>query len=494
MIDDVDFLKENSEKDSVVIFIDSQKRDYSRYPTPSEYTIVFDQPFRNVYSVEILDASIPTVMYTIDIYSNQLYFAMMSKSEACVLVASIVANELSFSKTFSELFESSHPNSFLVCNEAQLSQYLQLNTLPHFIPDSTTNIAIRYVKENNLIELANNQSSHDYFFFTFENMFYCILNIPSNQHVIDIIQDGNFFLEVNSLNTYDIVYFIFITVSNDIFNQIQNAGNYWFLCQNIRYSVEIGNYDITTLKSKLNIDLNLQYGITVSTNGNNDSFQGKFVFYSTDLLMINGSIRQLDNIIGFDMYPQTNDNGDYFPMIVGSNKQVFKSVFINGQYEMTPPGIVNLRGERYLILRCKEMEDMMYGSFAYDSCTPGIGLFKLESGQNLNTNLRWDFITLSRKPMHPIGKLTRMSFRFEMRDGNLYDFKTVNHQFLLAIKYYNPTSKEKFRKSTLNPNYIPNLIEYKFSNPPNQDEEEEVDEDTEYKQYTKEIKKYQGKD
>ena len=50
-IDDIDFLKENSENDSVIIFIDSERRDYIAFPTPSEYSVTFDQPFKNVYSV-----------------------------------------------------------------------------------------------------------------------------------------------------------------------------------------------------------------------------------------------------------------------------------------------------------------------------------------------------------------------------------------------------------------------------------------------------------
>ena len=53
-----------------------------------------------------------------------------------------------------------------------------------------------------------------------------------------------------------------------------------------------------------------------------------------------------------------------------------------------------------------------------------------------------------------------MTFRFELTNGTLYDFKTVNHQFILSIKYYQPSLKHRFTQSILNPNYNPNLIEY----------------------------------
>ena len=71
-IEDVNYLYKNSLKDNAIIFIESSKRDKNTYPTPSEYTITFDNPFKYVYGVEILDASIPRTMYQIDKTNNNL--------------------------------------------------------------------------------------------------------------------------------------------------------------------------------------------------------------------------------------------------------------------------------------------------------------------------------------------------------------------------------------------------------------------------------------
>lgn len=45
MIEDVDYLKANSELESTVFFVDSSLRNRLHYADPSEYVIQFDQPY-----------------------------------------------------------------------------------------------------------------------------------------------------------------------------------------------------------------------------------------------------------------------------------------------------------------------------------------------------------------------------------------------------------------------------------------------------------------
>ena len=73
-----------------------------------------------------------------------------------------------------------------------------------------------------------------------------------------------------------------------------------------------------------------------------------------------------------------------------------------------------------------------------------------------------NFISLSQKEFHPIGKLSKLRFRFERRYTNeLYDFKGANVSFVLSIKYLQAQSDIKeFNTYILNPEYMPNLQEY----------------------------------
>jgi hypothetical protein len=159
------------------------------------------------------------------------------------------------------------------------------------------------------------------------------------------------------------------------------------------------------------------------------------------------------------------------------------------------PGIVNLLGDRYLIVRCKEIEDHLLGSYAYTKFSPGIGLFKLAANYNDVTHLRFDFVNLVRKPFHPIGKLSKLSIRFETQDGNLYDFKGINHQMLLVIKFLVPSQKKSLQKSVLNPNYNPNFIHYMstsraIENKEDSDEEQEFTARDYQEKYQRDMVKY----
>ena len=69
-IEDINYLYKNSIKDNAIIFVDSSKRDKSIFPNPNKYNITFSNPFKLVYGLEVIEASIPRTMYQIDKYNN----------------------------------------------------------------------------------------------------------------------------------------------------------------------------------------------------------------------------------------------------------------------------------------------------------------------------------------------------------------------------------------------------------------------------------------
>jgi hypothetical protein len=183
---------------------------------------------------------------------------------------------------------------------------------------------------------------------------------------------------------------------------------------------------------------------------------------------------------------------------VGENTNVFAAISnstYGSGYVIVAPGIVNLLGDRYVILRCPEIEDHLLGSYSYIKSTPGLGLFKLAAAQNDVTHLRFDFVNLVRKPFHPIGKLTKLTFKFQTQSGDLYDFKGVNHQIMFVIKFLVPSQKHTFYKSILNPNYDANFIKYMstsrtIENKEDSDEEQDYTTKENIIRYKKEIQQY----
>ena len=135
----------------------------------------------------------------------------------------------------------------------------------------------------------------------------------------------------------------------------------------------------------------------------------------------------------------------------------------NKKNNVISPGMVCFTGEKYILMRSKEIEEHSFGSLAYTNNNLGIAKFRTNS---LGFNDEKLYITkIPIREFHPIGKLSQLSIRFETSDKKLYDFKGVNHNITLAIYYYEPSFKqvENFN-SILNPNYTTNFNNYKYTN------------------------------
>lgn len=142
------------------------------------------------------------------------------------------------------------------------------------------------------------------------------------------------------------------------------------------------------------------------------------------------------------------------------------------------PGIYSFVGEKYVIVRCPEIEDHCFRSLmALEKHYLGLAKFRL--GVVGYTENALVYNTIPAREFHPIGKLTQLSFRFETANRNLYDFKGCNHNITFIIYYYEgrPNSISPWDNSILNPNYNPNIIEYLYKEEDRDDESDEEDED-----------------
>jgi hypothetical protein len=111
-------------------------------------------------------------------------------------------------------------------------------------------------------------------------------------------------------------------------------------------------------------------------------------------------------------------------------------------------------------MRCPEIEEHLYRSLSYSKNTLGIAKIRVDS-----VGINSEKLTITKLPVrefHPIGKLSRMSFRFETSKGGLYDFKGLNHNIIFAIFYYEPIQKNIPKNSILNPEYKMNYLDYLY--------------------------------
>jgi hypothetical protein len=148
-------------------------------------------------------------------------------------------------------------------------------------------------------------------------------------------------------------------------------------------------------------------------------------------------------------------------------------------HQLVAPGIYTLLGQRSTILRCKEIEDNSLRSLAYTKHCLGIAKFSL-GVVGVSTN-RLDYSSVPLREFFPIGKLTKLSFRFETLNGLLYDFKGVNHTITFAIHYYEARSNDLFKGGLLNPNYSGNFLQdVQYGCGGDDGEEDSDDQETDY--------------
>jgi len=152
-------------------------------------------------------------------------------------------------------------------------------------------------------------------------------------------------------------------------------------------------------------------------------------------------------------------------------------------FTIVSPGMLNLGVENYIILRCDEIEQHLRGSHYYDGLSPGLGVLNMTvQGFAESKN---EFYAINYKEFHPIGRLSKMKFRFERKfDKKVYNFRNVNLHFLMKIKYYRPYRKPVFKKSILNPEYNPDYVgyinnTYSLEEPLSDDDDDDDDDDDE---------------
>ena len=354
-IEDVSYLKNNCIKQSFTFLIDSKNRDRKKYPQPNEYVVEFMEPFKNVFSIEVVDVSIPKTMYNIDSNNNRLYY--------------------------------------------HLSQSQEENIVPIKINE----------EEKNVYELS---------FFNY----------------IDIVP---------------------------------------------------GDYVINTLIDQINSQFSLSnISLNILPVSDPPDLTNLIYFSSTYPFIINMQDSTINEVLGFDTYTSQNDIDKYkylyYNDYIGIEK-IFHSYLdeTNNVNILKAPGIVYLLGYKYLLLRCPEIEQHLYRSLQYSKQNLGLAKVRINSyGYN---DQQTSFFKVPIREFHPIGKLARITIRFETDTGELYNFKGVNHNIVFAIYYYEPKQEKIMDKSILNPEYKFDFINYLYKEDElDEESNEENDENDEY--------------
>lgn len=503
-VEDIDFLKKNSIKETFVFLVDSKDRNRIAYPDPSEYVVEFQTPFRNVIGLNLVDSSIPRTMYNIDKYNNSVSFFIYSDSFDLTLL-----NESHFKKVYLSTGDYSIQTLIVELNNKLKMHLNNTSSLPEIgiTASATTNPPdienrLQFICPYSFIFDMKDSSIAEFIGFdgyvrktelekpiidrlyntldigTDNLQLYKSVSIPLNESILlnntytlfegprgvirtitlqDKVAQRVFVpFETNLVRLY--VAFQSIgsnTVNFSIFDDIDNLPSSEPLYSGtVAVSFVDGSYsDSANLSYKFNS--NKYYWIVF------DTYPDVSIYYN-DVLIPNMSI----HVYKDESWITLDDvnSSIYYQLSI--------RVDVCDEYNrIIPFGIYSLVGERYIILRCKEIEENSFRSLSYTNNNLGIAKFTL--GVVGYKEDRLDYSSVPNREFHPIGKLTRLTLRFETRKGDLYDFKDVNHTLVFSIKYLEPASKGEFIKSIINSNYNGNFLEYQYG----QEEQEEDSDD-----------------
>jgi hypothetical protein len=583
-IEDVDYLRLNSVKQSYVFMVDSKDRDKLIYRTPAEYGVEFNPPFENVIGLEVLDASVPRTMYNVDAYNNQLRFFIYTSNynwngftegswcnvavETGDYTVQTLVPALNAAMQMRLNQDSNQPMVNItvepISNPPDIKNKLRFYAPYPFMLDMTTSIAETLgfdmpisPTEAAVMPLASRwyniflKSS----ILTSPRKSEIYLRLPSktNTEIIaelnltndertwlyfarGIYENQNIYASVDipfaigDTSTYGTEVSVFegprsVIRARTISASSRIAQRFSVSSQIYLTKIEVAFTGPRESNFQTLLDTNAQWSLIQTAVGATSPLggitldSGNIAVSAVDgsysvAALTTETLRLVPNM-GYWMILRNNDNlplSVYYnnvvnlqgnPMLVSANSGVSwfsldeadipyqMSCRLTGNYEyheITAPGIYNLIGEKYVVLRCKEIEENSFRSLAYMKHTLGLAKFRL--GVVGYSETRLDFNKVPLREFHPIGRLSRLSLRFEVSGGMLYDFKGVNHTITMAIHYLEPIQKLKFQQSILNPNYTGDFIGYRFH-----EDDQEGDSDDQEEDYSRDAlgdyKKYE---
>lgn len=505
-MDDVQYLLKSAKEESYLFVVDSRLRDSSVYPTPSEYEIEFASPFRNVFGLDLIDATIARTEYIVEANANSLDYVMgaptdltgepgsawnlgewvtaspaprrtialdpgdynlpqfvdqlnerLAEAAAAHDEAPIKAAALTNPAELSNriVFTSQTPFTFLMATSTlrhalgfgdpvRSPETADYRAVPGWTPSRTGGASDVFVCKEAAVQDADPQSA-------------TVGPIPAGNEVqLDAVYGSRtlrqyFVSAAAGPATQALVYARRLTGGPALVVRIVRVSDSVAVASGLlQAAVEDPNDSYVPASVALQPTAVLVAGtayfieFTAAGNGGT-SGQNTSVYYNADNLPVSGS--RYVTLDGTTVHP---------------GQQLCCDVVCSSYgYAITTPGLVNLTGPRYVNIRCPDIESYMFRDRVNEAVHVGLGMVKL--GGYGYREQRFDFVSFPPRRFHPVGRMTKLRFRLERPDGSLYDSHGVDHTLLLVVRYYSlPASSadESGAHTRLNPEYMPDLRRY----------------------------------
>lgn len=422
-MEDVHDIYRDGKKENTLLWIDSTQKDSDG---DGEYSVTLIEPVRNVVGVRVLEATIPATVMSVNVGNNKL-----------------------------ALYTVSYPPGKSIRPESILRTFLQ---------SSSKSTIVKVFDRNHI---AEHETSHDE------------IQVFSASDALLLRDASRFDMAVMCVATG--------RVSSDFSGPVyydEEAGTSTAICAHSStmqyicdasiihgvYSLPVGRYDglrdvITELSQGYAVDapgFKLDF-IEPLTPKPERSMRIRInpmnVWYATGtetqtIVPAHGeawcavSVRESSclRVLGFQSNPTIS---------IGDDQFVTSSDDLRMDMAVIANSMVNLASERYVWLRCPEIEQHMCTGVG-KVLSRGIGVFRLDLPGVFKEEAT-EYISMIPPEFHPISKLSKLTFRFDMgsKQDSTYSFNGIDHFILLSITSLKMDRAEIYKTlpRVLNPNY-----------------------------------------
>jgi hypothetical protein len=523
-MDDVQHLVATAKEESYLFVADSRTRDTAVFPSPSEYELAFAAPFRNVFGLDIIDASIARTEYIVDAATNTLEFVM---NQPVALIGTDDATAWNQGRWVTAATDGAGMRTpkrsvTLDPGDYNLPQFIEhLNAKLTDVARLNGEPAIKCAAVTNPSEISNR------IVFTCLRSFTFLMGSSTLRHTLGFgepvqsltsddyravpgwtvnITGGasDAFLSVpgsvlpdidpqaattgpipsGRLVDYDPVY------GTAVLRQYFDALTTGPITQVLAYvHATAGAPSLAVRVVRVSDNVVIATGTLVATPDDpNDVYEPVAVTMApvAGLVATQGQTHYVEFTAVGAAGSSAHFVGVYYSQ---DNLPVRPSRYItlNGEavhpgqnlsvdviasswgHALRCPGIVDLTGPRFVNIRCPDIESHMFRDRVNETCHAGMGMVKL-AGYGFREQ-RFDFVSFPPRRFHPIGKLTKLRVRLERPDGSLYASHGIDHTLLMVLRFYSlparpetpaggPGGGPAGPASSLNPHYTPDLRRY----------------------------------
>lgn len=461
-MEDVRRLRAEGREESCLFVVDSRKRDTAAWPSPSHYEVEFTSPFKNVFAVDVLDANVPRSEYLVESGRNELAFwvgsttasawradlaaharvARVQPGDYTGLAALVTALNAAIRLAALAAGDGIWPQARMLSTPGDLSGRVRLTCALPFVVFAG-NSSLRHILGlgDPVVAPALGVPGWSPYSPEASDVF---ASRPWAELVADPQTPWLSGAAAPGATAYDLspvggatllagpgsaLVQTFVAQSTGVPTAVALRGG---------SGPGLGNVALLAGNGAV-----LASG-TVGSGGG--ALQGSGVLVAGSAY----SLRVEPSAGAWTL--QGSDSAAAAAGVAANGVNLAATVAVSEPHALDCPGVVNLTGERYVTVRCPEIEQHLYRDRAFEKHFAGLACVKL--GGYGYQQQRYDFVSFPARRFHPIGKLSRLTIRLERPDGTPYDAHGCDHTLLLVVKYYMAAAgPAAFTDRHLNPSY-----------------------------------------